>query len=272
LTPAQEEEARRLGVSIHEARDKVIAAKLAGKTVSFSVPLKEVFAASLDDRGISFAAVTKEEAERSHREAEFAKAVGRYAPRFTESEIVIVTEPRPEYRRDDQATLPARVHKLDQSLAEKFTKHLGIRSQLQGIDATLKLSDERMQQRRADRETTRLERAMDTKPPLRVTAKRTVSNATHGLHKSVGVIEKTANIAASFGKVFETVGNLVEAFAAPKLTPEQIVDAEKAKDRREAEADFTIDFSRVTADTAQQRLQQKNEQEAARHHERERDR
>lgn len=269
LTPAQEEEARRLGVSIHEAREKVIAAALAGKTVSFSVPLKEVFAASLDDRGISFAAVTKEEAERSHREAEFAKAAGHYAPRFKQGEIVIVTEQRPEYRRDDQAILPARVHKLDQSLAEKFTKHLGIRSQLQGIDATLRLSDERMEQRRAERETTRLERATDTKPPIRVTLKRAATradaNAKQVLHKSVAAIEKTASIAASFGKMFEIVGSLVEGIiAAPKLTPQQIHEGEKAKDRRDAEADFTIDFSRATAEAAQQRQQQENEREAAR--------
>ena len=56
---------------------------------------------------------------------------------------------------------------------------------------------------------------------------------------------------------------MVEAFAAPKLTPQQIHDGEKAKDRREAEADFTIDFSRATAEAAQQR-QQENEREAAR--------
>jgi hypothetical protein len=264
LTPAQEEEARRLGVTIHEARERVIAAKLAGKTVSFSVPPKEVFAASLDDRGISFAAVTKEEAERSHREAEFAKAVGNYAPRFKQGEIVIITEQRPEYRRDDQAILPARVHKLDQSLAEKFTKHLGIRSQLQGIDATLKLSDERMQQRRADRETTRLERATNTKPPIRVPIRAAAANVKHGIHKTAAVIGKAATLAAPIGKALDLVGGMVEVFAAPKLTPQQIHDGEKAKDRREAEADFSIDFSRATAEAAQQRQQQENEREAAR--------
>jgi hypothetical protein len=69
-----------------------------------------------------FAAVTKEEAYRSDREAEFAKAVGNRAPRFKEGEIVIVAEPPLEYRRDDQTFIPSRLHKLDQSLAYKFTK------------------------------------------------------------------------------------------------------------------------------------------------------
>jgi hypothetical protein len=256
--------------------DKVIAAALAGKTVSFAVPTKEAFAASLHDRGISFAAVTKEEAERSHREAEFAKAVGNYAPRFKEGEIVIVTEPRAEYRRDDQTITPPRVHKLGQSLAQKFTKHLGIRSELQGIDATLKASDQRAQQRAADRETirdvyaeTRLHRNRTT-----VVEKGIRNGATttrNAIHKSAAAIGKTASIAASVGKMFETVGNLVEAFAVPKLTPQQIHEGEKAKDRREAAAETTIDFSRYSADEAQQRRQMEQDREADRHRPRDRD-
>lgn len=54
------------------------------------------------------AAVTKEEAERSHRQAEFAKALGNYEPRFKKGEIVIITEERPEYRGDDQIIVPGR--------------------------------------------------------------------------------------------------------------------------------------------------------------------
>ena len=53
----------------------------------------KAFAAALDEKGIAFAVVTKQEAERSHREAEFAKAVGNYAPSFKEAEIVAVTRP-----------------------------------------------------------------------------------------------------------------------------------------------------------------------------------
>jgi len=84
----------------------------------------QAFAAALDDNGIMFAAATGEEAYRSHRQADFARAVGNYAPRFKVGEIVIVTEPRPEYRRDGEIIEPPRVHKLDQSLAYKFVKGL----------------------------------------------------------------------------------------------------------------------------------------------------
>jgi len=233
------------------------------------VPTKEAFAASLDDRGISFAAVTKDEAERSHREAEFAKAASNYAPRFKEGEIVIVTEQRPEYRRDGEIVEPSRVRKLDQSLAEKFVKHLGTRSQLLGIVDTLKASDQRAQQRAADWEAIRdvyaegrqhRNRTIATEKVIRTGA----ANTRDAIHKSADAIGKTVSIAASFGKVFDVIGSMVDSLAAPKLTPQQIHDAEKAKDHREAEAEFTIDFSRVTAEAAQQRQRQESEREAAR--------
>jgi hypothetical protein len=257
--------------------DKVIAAALAGKTVSFAVPTKEAFAASLYQSGILFAAVSKEEADRSHREAEFAKAVGNYAPRFKEGEIVIVTEQRPEYRRDGQMVEPARVHKLDQSLAEKFVKHLGTRSELQGIDATLKASDQRAQQRAANWEAIRdvyadsrqhRNREIATEKAIRTGAAKTKD----AIHTSVAALGKAASVAGSLGKVFDVIGNAVDSLLSPTLTPQQIHDAEKAKDSREAEADFTIDFSRVTAEAAQQRQQQENEREAARQRPREEER
>jgi len=244
------------------------------------VPTKEAFAASLDDRGISFAAVTKDEAERSHREAEFAKAASNYAPRFKEGEIVIVTEQRPEYRRDGEIVEPSRVRKLDQSLAEKFVKHLGTRSQLLGIVDTLKASDQRAQQRATDSSERAQQRAADWEAIRDVYAEgrqhrnRTIAtekvirtgaaNTRDAIHKSADAIGKTVSIAASFGKVFDVIGSMVDSLAAPKLTPQQIHDAEKAKDHREAEAEFTIDFSRVTAEAAQQRQRQESEREAAR--------
>lgn len=229
----------------------------------------QAFAAALDDKGIAFAAVTAEEAARSHREATFAREIGNRAPRIREGEIVIVTEPRPEYRRNGEIIKSSRIHKLDQSLAEKFTKHLGTRSQLQGIDATLKASDQRAQRRAADWEAIR-----DVYAETRLHRNRTtaVEKGIHNgaattrdaIHKSTVVIEKTLSIAASVGKVFETVGSLIEGIAAPKLTPQQIHDGEKAKDRREAEAETTIDFSRITAEAAQQRQQQEQDREAER--------
>ena len=66
------------------------------------------------------------------------------------------------------------------------------------------------------------------------------------------------------GKIIEVFVNAAESLLAPTLTPEQIADGEKATERREAEADFSIDFSKLTAEAAQQRQKQENEREAER--------
>lgn len=118
-----------------------IAAK--GKTLS----------AVLDHEGIAIAQVTKEEADRSHTEVEFARAVGNYAPRYKEGEIVAVTEPTLEYRRNGEIKGPApRVHKLNPKAAEIFIGELDKPSQVRGIDATKQALNERATQRAADRQ------------------------------------------------------------------------------------------------------------------------
>jgi hypothetical protein len=55
---------------------------------------------------------------------------------------------------------------------------------------------------------------------------------------------------------------------APTLTPEQIREGEKARYRREAEAENTIDFEKYTAEVAHQRQQQEQDREAARQRQR----
>lgn len=238
--------------------EKARAAWNDGKTVSVPTPSREAFAAALDDRGLSFASVTRDEAYRSHRESAFARAVGRYAPRFNEGEIVLVTEARPEYRRDGEIIEPRRLHKLDKSLAEKFVTHLGTRSQLKGIDASLQSSNLRAQQRSADREAARLDYATNIKDFSRKVAK-------GNIRRTVRLGEKAFS---GIGKTLEAVGNAFESLFAPTLTPAQIREGEKQRYRREAEAENTIDFEKYTAEVAYQRQQQENEREAARQRQR----
>jgi hypothetical protein len=140
-----------------KARSAETAAIVFRDSVSMPSPTKEEFAATLDDRGITFARASQEEADRSHKQAELARAADNYAPRFREGEIVLVTEARPEWSAEPRR----RVYKLDQSIAEKFVTHLDISDRLQSIEATLKASDERQQQRREERTTQRTERAAD---------------------------------------------------------------------------------------------------------------
>ena len=217
----------------------------------------QAFAAALDDKGITFAAATGEEAQRSHREAEFAKAIGNRAQRFKEREIVIVTEQRPEYRRNGGIVEPLRVHKIDQSLATKFVKGFDNGSPLPGIDDALKVSDKRAQHRAADREAIRLENATNIKDFSRTVAKNIKAPAAALGKTAIGVGGVLHSVADAFGSLF-----------APTLTPQEAQKADNARHRREAEAEDSIDYSRYTAEAARQRQQQENEREAERQRQR----
>jgi hypothetical protein len=72
------------------------------------------------------------------------------------------------------------------------------------------------------------------------------------------------------GNALDFVGSAVESLFAPQLTPEQIREGEKAERLRKAEAESTIDFSRYTAELTQQRQKQEQEMEATRQRERDR--
>lgn len=252
---------------IDEARHAGEFAALSEDGIPFSVPTdKKAFAAALDDKGITFARATKEEADRSHRQAEFAKAAGNYSPRFKQGEIVIVTEPGLEYRRDGEATGPGRrVHKVDQTLAEKFVKALGTGDTLHGIDATLKTSDQRAQQRSADWEAIRLERATNIRRGPRARPGNTKDNL---LRRPAAILKPVAMGLNLIGKPLEILGNL---FEPPVLTPEQKRAGEIATRERQADAREQIDLSNVAGQRAQER-QRQEESEAARQRERERER
>lgn len=238
--------------------EKSRAAAASDRTVSIGVPTEKAFAEALHEKGIMFAVVSKDEAERSHREASFAKAVGRYAPRFKEGELVIVTESRPEIRRDGDIIEPRRVQKLDQSLAEKFVSHLDNRTQLRGIDATLELSNLRAQERRATLTEKRMEAA--TRP----------RGFSHTASLDTGLSPKAGRATRkTVGRALDAVASAVESLFAPVLTPEQKAEGNRAEQRRAAEAVEAINFSRYTAEMAQRPQQLENELEAERQRHRE---
>jgi hypothetical protein len=221
----------------------------------------KLFAAALDDKGIMFAAVTKEEAVRSHRDAEFAKVVGNHAPHYREGEIVIVTEPGLEYRREGQIVVPRRVHKLDQSLAEKFVAAIGQKGKLQGIEATLIRSDERAYRRSEDNDRSR-EKQQDAANFRNLVdyARRTFKPAKviPAGARAVGTAGRAA------GEVLEVVGGIVEGLFGAAQTPEQKRDGDAAIKHRADEAADHIDFSRYTTEAGQQRRQEQHDREADR--------
>jgi len=256
-----------------KARAAELAALYGNKGVSLPSPTKEEFAAMLDDRGISFARASKEEADRSHKQADLARAADNYAPRFREGEIVIVTEARLEFNSEPRR----RVYKLDQSIAKKFVTRLDIADRLQSIETTLKASDERQQKRRDEIEAVRTERATDIN--VNLSARRPMDKAVLDVAFGVAktgeeILTKGKTAARVIGGAFnigvELAGLFFSAFDTPKSPRQQARDnleGERLTDRRNAEAEVKIDFSRYTGERAQE---QRNEQqeEAARDRER----
>ena len=220
----------------------------------------KAFAKALDEKGIGFAAATKEEAERSHREAAFAKAAGNYAPRFKEGEIVIVTAPRPEYRRDGQIVEPPRVQKIDQSLAEKFVMALGNRGELKGIEATKQVLVDRARERAAEWEGIRLKNATSTK---RRRGGRAGIPTAPDLAKASG---------RAMGSVIGALGKLADGFSLDALTPKEKYEAAKRDHKNAREADQNADYAAYMAGLSEGRQQREAAQQQERQPERERDR
>jgi hypothetical protein len=146
-------------------------------------------------------------------------------------------------------------------------KGLGTGDTLQGIDATIKASDNRAQQRAADRHAVRLERATDI---IRGGHTR-VANVKDNLLRAPGAVLKPATMGLNIiGKPLELLGNVFEGPFAPVLTPEQKRDGEVAARERQADVRDQLDHSNAIAKRAQER-QREEQVEAARQRERERD-
>jgi hypothetical protein len=217
----------------------------------------KAFAAAINEQGIDLAVVTKQEAARSHMDTEFAKAVGNYATRYLENEIVAISASAEVYKLNERTTGEGRVQ------VEKFLARLD-RTNLQGIDATRQMMHDRAEQREAATQVFSLlnpvrSRAIDTQPTGRP-GRATYSNDTVNLPPAA-----LGNAAfRTVDKIYDVAATALESLLSPILSPEQIHDGEKAAHRREAEAEQRIDFSRYTAEMAQQRQQDDQEREAAR--------
>jgi hypothetical protein len=220
----------------------------------------KAFAAALDEKGIGLAVATKEEADHSHKLAALARAASNYAPRFKEGEIVIVTAPRPEYRREGQIVVPPRVHKINQSLADKFVKALGNRSELQGIEATKQVLVDRARERAVEWEGIRLKNA--TKTRRRGQGRAAIPNAPD--------LGKAS--ARAIGSVFGALGKLADGFSLDGLTPKEKYEAAKRDHANEKEADKNEGFAAYIADLAAARLERQREAEQHREREPERER
>jgi hypothetical protein len=226
------------------------------------------FIAALADHRIALATVTKEEADRSHRQAEFAKAIGNYSPRYREGEIVAVTEPGPVLRREGEPVEARRVYRLnaratgdDYNKIEQFLEP--VRSQLRGLDATKEMLNVRGADRAAFWEAVRLENAQRDRGGAP-----TVGNGI----RIVPVIGAAERISGKALKALDAVGNALESVLAPVLSPEQKREGARTQAARAADTADKIDLSQYLADLEQRRQRQEREQDATRQRQRETER
>lgn len=178
----------------------------------------EQFAEKLMEKRLDLAAVTKEEAERSRKDA-----AGK--PVYREGEIVVVTEPRPVYRKEGEIVEPKRVYQLDRTTTgddrakiDQFLATLD-RKPLLGMDATITKQNQRYTERMDKLIAARLDRSKVVEKVQRVSR---VAGST---------------LAVGIGMPAEKIGDLLESLVAPKLTPEQVRQGERAERLRRAEGD-----------------------------------
>jgi len=89
----------------------------------------EEFARNLDECGLKLACVTRDEAERSHRNAAFAKEAGRFAPEYRDGEYVAINE-RGQVYSLNQRTIGKSREEIDAFMRTIDT------TKIQGIEAT----------------------------------------------------------------------------------------------------------------------------------------
>jgi hypothetical protein len=210
----------------------------------------KAFAETLDkDHGITLAGVTKEEADRSTREASFAREIGNFAPTYRESEIVAVTESARVYKLNKRTTGDDREN-VEKFLAKLDRKQLpsleGAKAlMLERRDAAIKLLSILNPVRKTE---------TDTRPTDRLRPIRISGGVTNVGERLVGGLAD--GIAGAFDSLF----------GAP-MTPEKKREAKQAARERELEAEEKSDYAAYLAERERvRRLEQ--EQEATRQRQR----
>ncbi len=117
----------------------------------------ESFAAALEDRGLTLAVVSAEEARASERVSAFARELERYAPRFAEGELVVLDPWGGAYRLNQRTTGDTR-DEIDKDLVTVDCSAL-----LSMTDARAALRDARREEFIAERQAERPQTATETK-------------------------------------------------------------------------------------------------------------
>ncbi len=221
------------------------------------------FIDALKEREFEFAVVTREDVTNSQIDRHYKTDLARQLPaNLREGDIVVIAPNAHAYNLNRRTTGE------DAERVQKVLADLD-RKELRGVYDTVRFVEERGAIRELERQAFRdlsrgsLKGEKDTQPKGRPGLKSGARDP-----KGVKPLTGAANAAMSaMSKTLEAASDAVASLFAPTLSPAQIAMGEQAKSKREAEAEDNIDFTRYTADLAQQRRQEQ-EREAARERER----
>jgi len=218
---------------------------------------------ALKEREFEFAVVTREDVTNSQIDRHYKTDMARQLPaNLREGDIVVVAPNAHAY------SLNKRTTGEDAERVQKVLADLD-RKELRGVYDTVRFVEERATTRELERQAFRdlsrgsLKGEKDTQPKGRPGLKSGARDP-----RGVKPLTGAANAAMSaMSKTLEAASDAVASLFAPTLSPAQIAMGDQAKSKREAEAEDNIDFTKYTADLAQQRRQEQ-EREAARERDR----
>lgn len=219
------------------------------------------FAATLEAKGMTLARVTKDEAERSQKEAAHWKKHGEWQPSYREGEFLVITQGGNVYSLNKRTT--GHDPKQVQSFLEKADW-----KGLSGIDGTKQIMQARAELRFSERQAihdkinaARMERATTVND-------RAPKGGEKGKLKQIKIASSAGIAAANAAfKGAEKIADGLLGMFDPVLTPAQKAEGEIASREREADARQTIDFAKYTSENTQR---SQEEQERQRAHEKER--
>lgn len=264
---------------IFEAYNQTVTVNQLGQEFNAKEHNPDEFRAKLRESEILLARVTKEEANKSHRHAEFARATGDFAPRFKEGEFVAVTVYGSVFR------LNQRVTGENEYAVRRFMNRMNATG-IESLEATKKIQakeyhdptlTEKMHQLRAFREMLRDGRAVERhkhaveaskNPEKGITAKDVLRSGKGLARRGWRTMGKPVR---AIEGVLNGADRLAEGFIGmfdPELTPQQKAEGRAAELERDLQSDLSRETSQMSA--AQEQAQQREAERHGRGHDRDR--
>jgi hypothetical protein len=223
-------------------------------------PLK--FGLALDERGLILARATKDEAERSQKDAEHYKGFGdSYRPVYQEGEFVVIN------RRGDVYGLNERTTGHSAAIVQQFLAK-GDWKALPGIEAARETMKAWTDQRLADHR----DRAAHWDAIRLKNATRKRGGRGNGRVREPAAPNLARASGRAIGGALGAIGKLADGFSLDGLNPKEKYEAAKRDSRNERETDKNADYADYMAGLGERRRQEQQRQAEQKHREPDRER